>query len=293
MKETAKGTKTYTFSGHNGHMTFDGTTLTVANKNAMKFNSMGPLAIPLESIESVQIKKPTITHSNGHIRIITPTELGPAEFRLLQATSDDKTIMVVLGKNGSAQRFADRVMQAVAARGTTATPFTSEADTRTDFRAKYAIPEDAVLAVGGSGYCAFDGSHVTLQRFVRFGNVTSSVKRIPVDSITAVQIISPRGVIPGTIRFTVPGTTDRATQYQGTTILHNDQNTIGFIPSQEASFVALRSAIEAAQKAQKSLSTAPSSNVLDQIEQLAGLRDSGIVTPEEFEAKKAELLNRL
>lgn len=202
---------------------------------------MGPLAIPLESIESVQLKKPTMTHSNGHIRIVTPNGNEPAELTLYQATSDDKTIMVLLGKNSSARS----------------------------------------LAVDGSDYCSFDGSHVTLQRFVRFGNVMSSVKWIPLDSITVVQIISPRGVIPGTIRFTVPGTSDRTFQYEGTTLLHNDENAIRFIPSQKASFIALRSAIEAAQSAPQAHSGAPSSNVLDQIAQLAGLRDSGIVRPED------------
>jgi len=30
-----------------------------------------------------------------------------------------------------------------------------------------------------------------------------------------------------------------------------------------------------------------------QIQQLAGLRDQGLLTPEEFEAKKVELLSRL
>ncbi|HEY6532623.1 MAG TPA: PH domain-containing protein [Acidimicrobiales bacterium] len=38
---------------------------------------------------------------------------------------------------------------------------------------------------------------------------------------------------------------------------------------------------------------APSANVADQIQQLALLRDQGHITPEEFEAKKAELLGRM
>jgi hypothetical protein len=33
--------------------------------------------------------------------------------------------------------------------------------------------------------------------------------------------------------------------------------------------------------------------IMEQIKQLAGLRDAGALTPEEFEAKKAELLKRI
>ena len=38
---------------------------------------------------------------------------------------------------------------------------------------------------------------------------------------------------------------------------------------------------------------APAADPLDQIEKLGKLRDSGLVTQEEFEAKKADLLARL
>jgi hypothetical protein len=38
---------------------------------------------------------------------------------------------------------------------------------------------------------------------------------------------------------------------------------------------------------------APGPSVPDQLEQLASLRDRGIITPEEFEAKKSELLGRM
>jgi hypothetical protein len=38
---------------------------------------------------------------------------------------------------------------------------------------------------------------------------------------------------------------------------------------------------------------APAQNLVEQIKQLAGLREAGILTVEEFEAKKAELLKRL
>ena len=38
---------------------------------------------------------------------------------------------------------------------------------------------------------------------------------------------------------------------------------------------------------------APGASVPEQIEQLARLRDAGHITPEEYEAKKSELLGRM
>ena len=47
------------------------------------------------------------------------------------------------------------------------------------------------------------------------------------------------------------------------------------------------------QAAQAAPAPAPGANVPEQIAQLAALRDQGHITPEEFEAKKAELLGRM
>lgn len=51
------------------------------------------------------------------------------------------------------------------------------------------------------------------------------------------------------------------------------------------------SAVE--QSAVAPTASAPTVSLIDQIRQLGELRDSGIVTPEEFESKKAELLSRI
>ncbi len=49
----------------------------------------------------------------------------------------------------------------------------------------------------------------------------------------------------------------------------------------------------AASGATAAVGTAPSTSVPDQIEQLARLRDQGVITAQEFETKKAELLKRM
>lgn len=44
---------------------------------------------------------------------------------------------------------------------------------------------------------------------------------------------------------------------------------------------------------EEEIGLAPFDNPLDQIRRLAELRDAGLVTPEEFEAKKRDLLDRM
>ena len=39
--------------------------------------------------------------------------------------------------------------------------------------------------------------------------------------------------------------------------------------------------------------SAPAANIPEQIKQLAELRESGVISPQEFEAKKAQLLERM
>lgn len=56
---------------------------------------------------------------------------------------------------------------------------------------------------------------------------------------------------------------------------------------------AVAQAIAAQQPAAAPAAAAPAADVPEQIEQLARLRDAGHITPEEFEAKKSELLGRM
>jgi hypothetical protein len=279
------------FKGHNGTMVFDGESVTVSNKYR-SLKGLAPVLIPLESIESVFIKQPTVVHSNGHIRIVTPNETGPVRLTIREAPFHDKTLMVLIGKGASAKKFAEDVMQAVRARGAAAVPFAPCAENDTEFRSKHGIPAEAVLAVGVNGYCSFDGRYLTLQPLGlgRF-TVGKGVKRIPVESISAIQMKPAGSVVNGFIQFTVPGGNERRSEFGRQTLdAAGDENSLIFTQLQEANFVSLRDAIEAARD---SPVTAPGSPILNQLAQLAELRDSGIVTAEEFDAKKAELLGRL
>lgn len=165
------------------------------------------------------------------------------------------------------------------------------------FRDKYSIPKEAFVAIGHVGYVSFDGNFITLQRTgIGRGITGKGVKRIPLQSITAVQVKPGGAVMSGFIQFTIPGGNEVRSQFGSQTAdAVNDENSMVFTRQDEAPFLVLRDKIEAAMVS-RNAPAAPvvvAPDVMGQLAQLGQLRDAGIVTPEEFEAKKAELLNRL
>jgi Short C-terminal domain/Domain of unknown function (DUF4429) len=175
----------------------------------------------------------------------------------------------------------------------------SDGDREAAYRLKHGIPDGLTLAIGVDGYCAFDGQFLTLQH-VGLGRLTvgKGVKRIPVGYVSAVQVKPAGAVISGFIQFTLPGGIERRSEFGRQTFdAVGDENSIVFIRDQEASFLAFRDALESVIAARHNpsapVAVAALPSVLDQISQLAGLRDVGILTPAEFDEKKAELLSRL
>lgn len=169
-----------------------------------------------------------------------------------------------------------------------------------DYRAKHGIPADAVLAVGIAGYCAFDGQFLTIQHVGALGRLSigKGVKRVPLASVSAVQIKPAGPVMSGFIQFTLPGGNERRSEFGKQTFdAAGDENSVLFVRDQEPAFLAFRDALEqaiAARHAPAPTAAAPAApSVLDQLAQLGSLRDAGVLTSEEFEAKKAELLSRL
>ncbi|WP_201293245.1 DUF4429 domain-containing protein [Arthrobacter zhaoguopingii] len=173
------------------------------------------------------------------------------------------------------------------------------AESNANYRAKHGIPDDAVLAVGVGGYCAFDGQFLTIQHTGVLGRMTvgKGVKRVPLGSVSAVQIKPAGPVVSGFIQFTVPGGNEQRSEFgKQTWDAAGDENSVVFYRDQEPAFLTFRDALEAAitSRQNPAPATAPAAtSVLDQLSQLAGLRDSGVLTAAEFDAKKAELLGRL
>lgn len=168
------------------------------------------------------------------------------------------------------------------------------------YRAKYKIPDTEFVAIGVGGYAAFDGDFVTIQHVgLARGVVGKGVKRIPLSSVTAVQIKPAGALVNGFIQFTIPGGNERRSAFGSQTRdAASDENSVVFARADEAAFLRLRELIEAAmlQGSQRGAGAVPEAaqpDVIAQLVQLGQLRDAGVVTEEEFTAKKTEMLGRL
>ena len=115
-------------------------------------------------------------------------------------------------------------------------------------------------------------------------------KEILLRSITSIQF-KPSGLTVGYIQFSFSGGSESK---GGTMKAIKDENTVTFAGGkQESAFRQLKQAIEQLQMQQDSQNAQPAqpqSTYLDELERLAALRERGIISDDEFNAKKRELL---
>ena len=113
-------------------------------------------------------------------------------------------------------------------------------------------------------------------------------KEIQLASISSIQLRAPGSFTNGYIQFAFHGGQEaKGALFQAT----SDENSVMFSSAQFVDFQKMKQSIEQ-QRAKISVSTAPSSSAsgLDDLEKLASLRDKGILTEEEFQAKKKQIL---
>jgi hypothetical protein len=112
-------------------------------------------------------------------------------------------------------------------------------------------------------------------------------KEIMIHQISSLQMKMP-GFVNGYLQIAfLGGQENKAGVFDAT----NDENTIMFSASQQASFIQIKKEIEnkiVAQRQPQMIVSASSG--ADEIEKLASLRDKGIITDSEFQAKKRQLL---
>jgi Domain of unknown function (DUF4429)/Short C-terminal domain len=151
----------------------------------------------------------------------------------------------------------------------------------------------SVHAKGVNGQITVEGDWLTIERkgLGRIGH-SKGDRRIPLASITAVQMRPGGAIANGFIKFTIPGSPESR---GGLSDASKDENAVIFKRKQQAEFDAVREHVENYITARHTTpAQAPAQpDIADQIRKLAELRDAGILTSEEFEAKKAELLGRL
>lgn len=167
------------------------------------------------------------------------------------------------------------------------------------FRAKFNVPADAVLArAAGFGYISFDGHFVTIQHIgIQRMTIGKGVKRFPLSAISNIHIKPAGWVMDGYMQITAAGSNEVRSEFgRQSWDARNDENSVTFVSNEQPAFLALRDAIEEAQRnlhAPGPVIQEQAPDVLAQLEKLGNLRDAGILTEEEFAAKKAELLGRL
>ena len=152
-----------------------------------------------------------------------------------------------------------------------------------------------LYAKGSNGVITIDGDWLTIDRkgFRRARHLTGD-RRIPLASITAVQLQYARVFTDGFIRFTVAGS--GSAEFRGG--LQNamrDENAVTYRRRHAKGFNIIRAAVEQYISTHHAgtRSGASEPDIPEQIKKLGELRDQKLITDEEFEAKKAQLLDRL
>lgn len=153
-------------------------------------------------------------------------------------------------------------------------------------------------ASGYNGQITIDGEFVVISRKGLMSKMYQGLKgdkRIPISSITSVQLREPK-LTDGFIQFGVAGSIDSG---GGVLAARGDENSVSFYKKDLADMLAIRDHIEAKiiERSKPQVITvqaqaAPPASKLDQLKQLGELRDSGVLTNEEFEAEKAKLMSQ-
>ena len=150
-----------------------------------------------------------------------------------------------------------------------------------------------LYAKGSNGLITIDGDWLTIDRkgFGRAGHLTE-VRRIALASITAVQLRHARVFTHGFIRFAVAGSPEFRGGLQNAM---RDENAVTFRRGQARGFNMIRAAVEQYISAHHAgaRSGAGEPDIPEQVKKLGELRDEKLITDEEFEAKKAQLLDQL
>ncbi|HRH23134.1 MAG TPA: SHOCT domain-containing protein [Candidatus Magasanikbacteria bacterium] len=144
---------------------------------------------------------------------------------------------------------------------------------------------------GYNGTLILTGTGVIIKRgvkgFLLGGGMLRGDKTIPYSSIVAVQF-KKAGLVAGYIQLTLSGGSEaKSGLFQSTT----DENSINFHNWSDTNkkFTEAKSLIEQRIHTANSVSTTHSN--LDELEKLARLKEKGIISEKEFQAKKKQLLD--
>ncbi|KPG98372.1 hypothetical protein AEQ67_13555 [Pseudomonas sp. RIT-PI-q] len=150
------------------------------------------------------------------------------------------------------------------------------------------MSEGVELFKGHGGSVELSDSTITIKRKGVLSFVTQGLKgdkEIPISLLTALQFKAAGMFTNGYIQFSFQGGSEAK---GGVFQAASDENTVLFTKDQQAAFEVLRGKLQP----RIGRPTAPieQGSYLDDLERLAALRTSGILTEEEFQAKKKQIL---
>ncbi|MGM7724369.1 SHOCT domain-containing protein [Metabacillus sp. Hm71] len=140
---------------------------------------------------------------------------------------------------------------------------------------------------GSNGTVVVTPTKVIL-KYGKFLGSGKGEKEIRIKSITSIQLKKPK-LMAGYIQFAFSGSSD--TKGRSTFDAAKDENTIMCNNAKQfEGFEKAKALIEEYQDALESGSSTPSSTDADELKKFAELRDQGVITEEEFNAKKKQIL---
>lgn len=159
------------------------------------------------------------------------------------------------------------------------------------------VVSDLIEAKGYGGSVSFDGQFVTIRRRgVGRLVVGKGEKRIPVRSISAIQLKPAGPIVNGFIEFSLSSGDERRSRFgRQTANAASDENSVIFTRGQQSAFEQLRAAIEqaiATGSTSQQHAYAPAPGLAEQLQQLSQLYASGALTEQEFAVAKAQLLDQ-
>ena len=144
---------------------------------------------------------------------------------------------------------------------------------------------------GHNGSIVFDGKKIIIKRNGVVALLTQGFKcdkEIYIKQISSIQLKQAGLLTSGYIQFAFSGGKENK---GGLLDAGKDENTVIFTKKQQPDFLKLKEELEKAILNQNTSTTTIKNNSnLEELEKLASLKDKGIITNEEFEIKKKELL---
>jgi hypothetical protein len=158
-----------------------------------------------------------------------------------------------------------------------------------------AQPTVTMSVTGYNGQIRIEGDWLIIERkkLGRLGH-SKGDKRIALSTITAVKMRPAGRLANGFIRFDQLGGTPLRDSRGGLSDANTNENAVIFLRKHQPEFDSLRAYIESYITNKLNPTHIQSSaSVTDQLRDLGALFKSGVLTQNEFEKKKAELLSRL